>query len=192
MDFRANPHNDQSSLLMPREKNMLCVMSITPKAGRKLTFKSKLEQWAEGMDYCAIPVPAKITAALGTKRAVLVMARINDSAPFKVSLFPVGGGKHYIRVRKKVRKEANLNEGDRVLVLITVLDREDIEVPRDLTTALRNSRGSARFDALTASKKNYMIRRIDDAAKPETRAKRVREAVEQAFREKNRPVRRVK
>jgi translation initiation factor IF-1 len=162
-------------------------MRTALKIGRKLSFKSTLENWAEGMDYCAIAVPAKITEALGTKSAVLVMARINDSAPFKVSLFPVGGGKHYIRVRKKVRKDANLKEGDGVLVLITPLDRSDIKIPVDLRAALRGSKASARFDALTAGKKNYMIRRIDDASKPETRAKRVREAVEEICRTKKGP-----
>jgi translation initiation factor IF-1 len=177
---------------MDQERNMLCAMSVTPKAGRKLSFKSTLENWVDGMDYCAIPVPAKITETLGTKSAVFVMARINDSAPFKVSLFPVGGGKHYIRVRKKIRKDANLNEGDRVLVLITVLDRGDIKIPKDLYAALRGSKASARFDSLTASKKNYMIRRIDDAAKPDTRAKRVREAVEETCRANERPTKRAK
>lgn len=159
-------------------------MSVTPKAGRKLSFKSTLDNWADGMDYCAIPVPPDITEALGTKSAVLVMARINDSAPFKVSLFPIGGGKHFIRVRKQVRKEANLNEGDRVVVQIAVLDRADIEVPKDLSAALRGKKALARFNALTPGKKNYMIRRIDDAAKAETRAKRVKEAVEETCRAK--------
>lgn len=159
-------------------------MGAAAKAGRKLSFKSTLDNWADGMDYCAIPVPPEITEALGTKSAVLVMARINDSAPFKVSLFPVGGGKHFIRVRKQVRKDANLNEGDRVAVQITVLDRADITVPKDLSAALRGKNALARFNALTAGKKNYMIRRIDDAAKPETRAKRVQEAVEETCRAK--------
>ena len=86
----------------------------SPAAGRQLSFNAKLENWAEGMDYCAVPVPAKITAALGTKGPVLVMARINDSEPFKVSLFPVGGGKHYIRIKAKVRKETKTKTGDNV------------------------------------------------------------------------------
>jgi hypothetical protein len=162
-------------------------VSATPKSGRRLAFKSKLENWADGMDYCAIPVPANITEALGTKSAVLVMARVNASAPFKVSLFPVGGGKHFIRVRKQVRKEANLNEGDRVTVEITVLDRADIEIPSDLSAALRRKKALARFNALTPGKKNYMIRRIDDAAKPETRAKRVLEVVDETCRAKGTP-----
>jgi hypothetical protein len=168
-------------------KNRLRIVSLIPKAGRKLSFKSKLENWAAGMDYCAIPVPANITEALGTKSAVLVTARVNDSAPFKVSLFPAGGGRHFIRVRKQVRKEANLNEGDRVLVQITVLDRADIEIPKDLSAALRRKNALARFKALTPGKRNYMIRRIADALKPETREKRVLEVVEETYRANEKP-----
>jgi hypothetical protein len=184
---RKHCDRDERSLLIAGVKNMLRTVSATTKARRKLSFKSKLENWADGMDYCAIAVPANITEELGTKSAVLVMARVNGSAPFKVSLFPVGGGRHFIRVRKQVRREANLNEGDRVLVHITVLDRADIEIPRDLSAALRGKNALASFNALTPGKKNYMIRRIDDAAKPETRAKRVLEVVEETCRAKERP-----
>jgi hypothetical protein len=148
----------------------------------KLTFESTLENWAEGMDYCAIPVPANVTAALGTKSAVLVEARVNRSEPFQASLFPAGGGKHYMRVRAKVRRAANLNEGDRVTVRVTVLDRADIEIPDDLAAALRAEDAASDFDAMTPGRKNYLVRRIDDAAKAETRARRIREAVEEAHR----------
>jgi Domain of unknown function (DUF1905)/Bacteriocin-protection, YdeI or OmpD-Associated len=154
-------------------------VSNIPKAGRQLSFKSVLENWERGMDYCAIPVPAGITEALGTKSAVLVMARVNESALFKVSLFPAGGGKHFIRVRKQVRRQANLQKGDSVKVEITVLDRAAIEMPQDLSAALRGKKALARFDALTPGKKNYMIRRIEEAAKPETRTRRILEVVEE-------------
>ena len=162
---------------------MLRVMSTTPKAGTQLSFKSTLENWAAGMDYCAIPVPADITDKLGTKSAVLVQARVNQSEPFKVSIFPAGGGKHYIRLRKKIRKDANLSEGDRVLVHITVLNRADIEIPKDLAAALRAKKATAGFNALPPGRKHYVIRRIDDASKPETRAKRVLEAVNESCKE---------
>lgn len=156
----------------------------SPKVGKQLVFQSKLENWAEGMDYCAIPVPASITRVLGTKAAVLVMARVNGSEPFKVSLFPAGGGQHYIRVRRKVRKEADLKEGDRVKVHITVLDRADIIIPEDLAAALLTEGVTDDFNELTPGKKNYIIRRIDDASKPGTRAKRIQEAVEEAHRDR--------
>jgi hypothetical protein len=54
-------------------------MKRSPTAGKQLLFQAKLENWAEGMDYCAVPVPASVTQALGTKGPVLVMARVNDS-----------------------------------------------------------------------------------------------------------------
>lgn len=161
-------------------------------AGKEISFRSKMENWAEGMDYCAIPVPAAVTKALGTTAAVLVMARVNDSEPFKVSLFPVGGGKHYIRVRKKVRVAAKLKEGDKVKVNILVLDRDaDATIPKDLEKALRADDVLDDFKSITPGARNYIIRRIDSAAKSETRKKRIEEAVEAAHekREKrmNRP-----
>jgi hypothetical protein len=155
-------------------------MKPFPTAGKQLSFQAKLENWAEGMDYCAVPVPASITKALGTKAAVLVMARVNDSEPFKVSLFPSGGGQHYIRIKAKVRKETKTKTGDRIRVRFTVLDRADVTIPKDLATALRTERVTEDFKSLPPGKQNFIIRRIDDAAKLETREKRIREAVEEA------------
>jgi hypothetical protein len=149
--------------------------------GKELLFQSEMENWAEGMDYCAIPVPASVTKALGTQGAVLVMAKINDSKPFKVSLFPAGGGKHYIRVRKKVRTETNLKEGDRVKVLIRVLDRDaDSTIPKDLEKALRDAGVLGGFKAIAPGARNYILRRIEEAVKPETRKKRIQQALEAA------------
>lgn len=151
-------------------------------AGKELSFRSKMINWAKGRDYCAIPVPSTITKKLGTKAAVLVMAQVNGSEPFKVSLFPAGDGKHFIRVRKKVRQEANLNEGDSVKVKILVLDRDtDSVIPKDLKKALCDEEVLEHFKAITPGARNYLIRRIDDAVKPETRKKRIEEAVEAAY-----------
>ena len=145
-----------------------------------MSFQAILENWAEGMDYCAVPVPAEITQALGTKGPVLVMARLNDSAPFQVSLFPVGSGQHYIRIKAKVRQTTKTKTGDRVRVRITVLDRADVTIPEDLLSALRVEGATEAFKSLPPGKQNFMIRRIDDAAKPVTRDKRIREVVEAA------------
>src|SRR5580698_4098081 len=155
-------------------------MKRAPTAGRQLSFEAKLENWAEGMDYCAVPVPAKITQSLGTKGPVLVMARVNRSEPFKVSLFPNGGGKHYIRIKAKVRKEAKTETGDVIRLHITVLDRADVTLPKDLTSALRKGGATVGFKSLPAGKQNFLVRRIDEAAKPETREKRIEEAVKAA------------
>jgi Domain of unknown function (DUF1905) len=122
--------------------------SATPATGKQLSFHAELENWAAGMDYCAVPVPAEITEAVGTKGPVLVMARVNGSAAFQVSLFPVGGGQHYIRIKAKVRQETGTKVGDQIEVEITVLDRERIDVPEDLMKALRAEKASS---ALTSA-----------------------------------------
>ena len=155
-------------------------MNHSPAASSQLSFQANLENWAEGMDYCAVPVPSEITQALGTKGPVLVMAQVNDSEPFKVSLFPVGGGQHYIRVKAKVRQETKTKTGDQVRVRITVLDRADVTIPEDLSRALQAEGVAEDFKLLPPGKQNFIIRRIDDAAKPETRVKRIQVAVEAA------------
>ena len=163
-------------------------MKISPAAGRQLSFQADLENWAEGMDYCAIPVPAEITGALGTTGPVLVMARVNDSEPFQVSLFPVGGGRHYIRIKAKVRQETKTKAGDRIRVRITVLEPADVEIPEDLTSALAAEGVTDAFKSLPPGKQNFIIRRIDDAVKPETRVKRIQEGVVAAHQRRERAI----
>jgi hypothetical protein len=152
-------------------------MKNVPAVGQHLSFLASLENWAEGMDYCAVPVPAEITEAVGTKGPVLVMARINDSAEFQVSLFPVGGGQHYIRIKAKVRKETSTKVGERVKVQFTVLDRARTEIPQDLLNALRLAKIEESFRLLPPGKRSFIIRRINEAAKLETRARRIQDAV---------------
>jgi hypothetical protein len=155
-------------------------MTHTSAVGKQLSFQGELENWAEGMDYCAVPVPAEITEALGTKGPVLVMARVNESAAFQVSLFPVGGGQHYIRIKAKVRKESGTKVGDRIKVEITVLDRALVDIPEDLMKALRAEKAEGSFKSLSPGKQNFIVRRINDAAKSQTREKRIQEALETA------------
>lgn len=146
-------------------------------AGRQLAFDAELEIWAEGMDYCAVRVPPEVTEALGTRGPVLVMARVNDSAPFQVSLFPVGGGQHFIRIKAKVRQETGTQAGDRIRLRLTVLDRAEAVVPEDLMSALRAEGAVRAFEALTPGRRSYLIRRIDEAVKPQTRVRRIEDAV---------------
>ncbi|NJN00826.1 MAG: DUF1905 domain-containing protein [Aquincola sp.] len=157
-------------------------MKKSPPAGQQMSFQADLENWAEGMDYCAVPVPAEITDALGTTGPVLVLAQVNDSEPFQVSLFPVGGGKHCIRIKATVRKETSTRSGDRVQVRFTVLDRSDVQIPEDLMKALTTEGVAAAFESLPPGQQNFIIRTIDEAVKPETRLKRVQRAVTLAHR----------
>jgi Domain of unknown function (DUF1905)/Bacteriocin-protection, YdeI or OmpD-Associated len=154
--------------------------------GRRLSFQAELENWTEGMDYCAVRVSGKITEALGTKGPVLVMAQVNESEPFQVSLFPVGGGRHCIRIKAKVRHETNTKTGDRIRVRFTVLDRAAVYIPDDLMNALKAEHMTESFGLISPGKRSFIIRRLDDAAKPETREKRIQEAVVAAYQARER------
>ena len=153
-------------------------------AGQQLSFHAALENWVEGMNYCAVPVPAKITKALGTKGPVLVMAQVNESEPFQVSLFPVGNGQHYMRIKAKVRLATKTTTGDRIRVRFTVLNRAHVKIPDDLMRALAAEDMTAAFTLLPSGKQQYIIRRIDEAAKRETREKRIQDAVQAAHQKR--------
>ena len=159
-------------------------MKQSPNAGWQFAFEAVLEDWAEGMDYCAIPVPPEITRELGTKGPVLIMARVNESEPFQVSLFPVGGGQHYIRIKARIRRETSTKTGDRIHIGGTVVDRGSVEVPDDLLLALRAEGVEQAFSLLPPGKRSFIIRRIDEAAKPGTRDRRVQEGVLAALQRK--------
>ncbi len=148
-----------------------------PRAGLCLTFEAKLENWADGMDYCAVAVPAKITQALGTFGPVLVSAQLNQSEPFQVSLFPGGGGHHFIRIKLKVRTATKTKVGDRVRLQITVLDRADVNYPQDLLKALRAKGVMKDFKSLTPGRQHFILRRIEEAVLTQTREKRIQAAV---------------
>jgi hypothetical protein len=155
-------------------------MKQTP-APRQLSFQSRLERIASTANYFALSVPLKITRALGTRGPVPVTARVNDSPPFLVSLFPVGGGRHYLRVKAAIRNATRIKGGDRVRVHITVLDRSaEVSIPEDVTKILRVHDGLESFKALPKGRQRYLIRWIGEAAKPETREKRIRVAAEAA------------
>jgi hypothetical protein len=155
-----------------------------PPVPQQLSFQSRLERIASGAEYFALSVPVKISRALQTRGPVPVSARVNDSMPFLVSLFPVGGGRHYLRVKAKVRSAAKIKGGDRVQVHITVLDRSAVSIPQDLTSALRAEGVIGHFKALPLGKQRYTVRWIGEAAKPQTREKRIQTAVEIARRKK--------
>ena len=154
---------------------------------RPLTFRAKLERIAETAEYYAFTVPLKISHALGTRRPVPVSVRLNDSTPYFVSLAPIGGGRHWLRVNAKARLAARIRGGELVRVRITVLDHATgVPVPRDLVRALQARGVVGSFTSMSLGAQNHTIKLIDEAARPETRARRIQAAVRDALRRRTR------
>lgn len=146
-----------------------------------MNFQSKLECIAKGMNYFAVSVPAKITRNLKTHGPVPVFAKVNGSKSFLASLYPVGRGQHYLRIKNQICKSVGIKAGDRVRVQFTVRDRKaEVSIPKDLMSALRSEGVVEGFKALPIGKRSFLLRWMDQAAKKETREKRIQKLVDEA------------
>jgi uncharacterized protein YdeI (YjbR/CyaY-like superfamily) len=62
-------------------------------------------------------------------------------------------------------------------VRFTVLDPAAVERPADLTAALAAESLTAAFESLPPGQRNFSVRKIVEAIKPQTRLKRIQEAL---------------
>lgn len=158
-------------------------MKPCPKPNKTYRFNSVLERISQEMEYYAVSVPKKITLTLGTRSAVPVSASINGSMEFIASFYPVGGGRHYLRVKNKICQEAKITAGSRVIVQFTVRNLKQLSIPKDLRQALKTANLVMEFAKLPIGKKSYLLRLIQEAKRPETRRKKIQATLD-AVRER--------
>jgi len=140
-----------------------------------MEFSAELEQ-APGKAATGITVPEDVLAALGGGRRPAVAVTINGHT-FRTTIGSMGGVAK-IPVSAAVRAAAGVTAGD-VLIVGLAVDAapRDVAVPDDLTAALAGDPVAAEFFAgLSPSHKKAYVTWIEEAKKPETRAKRVAEA----------------
>jgi uncharacterized protein YdeI (YjbR/CyaY-like superfamily) len=100
---------------------------------------------------------------------------------FRSSIFPVGDGTHYMVVNKEARAGANVRAGETVTVTME-RDTEPrvITPPAELARALKADEAArAAWDKLSYSHQKEYARAVEEAKRPETRQRRVEQAVVQ-------------
>lgn len=125
------------------------------------------------------PILFDVAAETGVRARLRVKGTI-DAVPFKGMLMPMGSGKHFIVVNGELRERIGKSAGDKVKLEMDV-DSSPVRVtvPRDLTRALvRKRTARAAFDAMAPSHRKAYVRWIQEARTPETRSRRITEAVE--------------
>ena len=98
------------------------------------------------------------------------------------------GGVHVLGITKAIRQAIGKSIGDRVQVVVDQ-DTEPriVEVPEDLAAALQaNPQAQAVFDNLAYSHRREYAQWIAEAKRPETRERRVKQAIEKLSRGENR------
>ncbi len=125
-----------------------------------------------------VPVPAEVVERFHAHGRVPVKGTINGF-PFRGTLVPSAGG-HLLGVNRQVRAGAAARPGEPVSVVLR-LDPEPRHVgaPPDLAAALKKSRAAQNaWDRLAPSDRHACVEAIDDAKRPETRARRVAATVQ--------------
>jgi Domain of unknown function (DUF1905)/Bacteriocin-protection, YdeI or OmpD-Associated len=121
-----------------------------------------------------VDFPHDAFEAFGKRGFVRVKGFVNE-VPFNGSLFPKGGGVHFLLINQKFQKQINVGFGDEIRVSIEEdFEVKIIEMPAELQEALDFDEEMAElFNKLSASnQKNYKIW-INSGKQIETRIKRV-------------------
>lgn len=139
-------------------------------------FKVLLEK-DENSEATGISVPFDVEKVYGTRARVPVRGTINGF-PYRSSIFPMGGC-HFMAVNKATRDGAKAKAGDTINV---VMERDDeprvITPPQDFARALKaNKDAQATWGKLSYTHQKEYAGAIEEAKKPETRARRIEKAI---------------
>jgi Bacteriocin-protection, YdeI or OmpD-Associated/Domain of unknown function (DUF1905) len=140
-------------------------------------FRAELRSASDGGG-AGFDVPLDVAAALSDAKRPPVTVTINGFE-FRTRL-AVYGGQPMVGVSKANRAGAGIDIGDAVDVLIAVdTAPREIAVPPDLAEALAEEPAAAgTFDRLSFSHRREYVQWITEAKRPETRARRVADALE--------------
>ncbi|MBI4428765.1 MAG: DUF1905 domain-containing protein [Ignavibacteriales bacterium] len=154
---------------------------------KKMIFKAPLIGGGGGRAWPIIKVPFDVEKTFGTRSRVSVKGTINGFA-YRSSIFPEGNGTHMLMVNRSMREGAHAEVGD----LLNVVMEPDttpriINVPSDFKKALAKSKKAHEFfNHLPPSHKKAYVEAILEAKKPETRARRIEQAVQMLINGENR------
>ena len=140
-----------------------------------MRFRARLE--SAGKTATGIRVPAGVVEALGAGEKPPV--RVTIGAHTYRSTIAKRGDRYLVGVSAENRALAGVAAGDELDVEIELdTGPREVAVPADLAQALAEDPGARRFfDGLTFSQKQWYVLPIEQAAKPDTRQRRVAKAV---------------
>jgi hypothetical protein len=154
---------------------------------RRFDFTVSLTKLERGAPVYVLEIPADVTAAIGRRGPVPILATLNEAVEIQQSLVPMGGGRHWLQLNARTRQELEIEPGDPVRVELLVPEKPPAPIlPEDLRSALREVDLQETFLKLPVGKQNHIVLWIEEAARPETREKRVRTAVDVAMRARER------
>jgi uncharacterized protein DUF1905/bacteriocin resistance YdeI/OmpD-like protein len=144
-----------------------------------LRFKGVLTPTPRGGGGTLVPIPKEVAAKLGLKGMPKVQAVIAGT-PYRGSLMPMGDGTYCLGVLKSIQDAAGVGQGDTITIDLE-LDTapRTVELPADLAKAMaRDKKATAAWEALSYTNKKEMALSLEGAKRPETRQRRLAQALE--------------
>jgi len=154
--------------------------SVMNDSAAKIRFKARLQQPAKaagGGSWAFLVLPMKASAKLPTRGMTAVEGLINGH-PFRALLEPDGRKGHWLKISRKLRAGAGADVGDVVTLELEPARKEpEPRVPADLKKALAAApKARATWATITTVARRDWVLWITSARKPETRARRIRNA----------------
>ncbi len=141
-----------------------------------LTLTTQLE--ARGPAAAILLSEQQVATLAGGPKSPPVKVTVNGTYTFQGRVGRMGG-EILVGFNKATRAAAGVEAGDTIDVVIELDAAErTVEVPDDLRDAMAAAGITAQFDALAPSHRKEYVRWITEAKRPETRAKRVAEALD--------------
>jgi Bacteriocin-protection, YdeI or OmpD-Associated/Domain of unknown function (DUF1905) len=139
-------------------------------------FRATLE--TNGRTATGIEVPADVVDALDAGKRPPVRVTLHEHT-YRTTVARMGG-RFLVPVSAEVRKAAGVSAGDELDVGIELDDApRTVDVPADLAAALASEPDAAEaWEKLSYSHQKEWARSVEDAKKPETRARRIAAAVD--------------
>lgn len=140
-----------------------------------MRFRAVLE--LGGKTATGVEVPAEVVDGLDAGKRPAVTVILNGFA-YRTTVAPMGG-RFFVPVSAEIRTGAGVRAGDELDVEV-VLDTEPrtVEVPADLAAAIDVEPGLRYvWDRLSYTRRREHVRAVEEAKKPETRARRIEKAV---------------
>jgi len=133
----------------------------------------------EGGEVCSINIPFDVEKTFGARGRVPVRGTING-APFRSSVFRMGGDCHFMVVNRQMREAAGVRGGETVPVTMERdTEARTVTPPADFVRALKaNKDAQATWDKLSYTHRREHVEAIEGAKKPETRLRRIEKSVE--------------
>lgn len=132
----------------------------------------------EGGEVCSINIPFDVAKTFGARGRVPVRGNING-APYRTSVFRMGGDCHFMVVNREMREAAGVRGGETVAVTMERdTETRTVTPPADLARAIKaNREAQATWDELSYTHRKGHVRAVEDAKKSETRQRRIETSV---------------